>query len=130
MFRLIERAYGLAIAVLLTGVVFGLRELTPWAVAIGAFQLAHVASRASDAMSLSVQVRITSVLMLLAGAWPPLALVHGMLFVAVWTMLLTEYCVLSRCLSLAPWNRRTPLTRALVRQAFLSAPHEGGVLQG
>jgi hypothetical protein len=42
-------------------------------------------------------------------------------------VLVFDYCVLARLLSLLPWNRRAPLTRARLLATFLSPPVRGSV---
>ena len=44
-------------------------------------------------------------------------------------MVLVGYCPLARMLSLLPWNRRQPLSVALVRRTFLSAPVSGSIVE-
>jgi hypothetical protein len=43
-------------------------------------------------------------------------------------MVLVGYCPLARALSLLPWNRSQPLSAALVRRTFVSAPVRGSIV--
>ena len=47
-----------------------------------------------------------------------------------WAVVLADYCLLARCLSLLPWNRVSPPTRAEVVSTFLTPPAAGSVMQG
>jgi hypothetical protein len=40
-----------------------------------------------------------------------------------------DYCLLARTLSLMPWNRRQPLTLALVWRTYATPPVKGSILQ-
>lgn len=90
------------------------------AMALCAVQLAHVLLITGDVTSFPVQVRAAYVLMLLAGLWGPFQWIHWMLLAGTSARLLVGYCLLGRTLSLAPWNRRFPLTLPLIKRTFLS----------
>lgn len=120
--------YWLAMAVLLSAALAGLRPALAAAIGLGVVQTTHYWRRTGSARSFPVQVRACYLALLALGAWPPLAFVHWIQFVGTWTMVTVDYCFLARCLSLAPWNRRAPLSWALVRRTFLSPPYAGSVL--
>lgn len=91
------------------------------ALALCAVQLAHVLLITGDVTSFPVQVRAAYVLMLLAGfLWGPLRWIHWMLLAGTSARLVIGYCLLARTLSLAPWNRRLPLTGSLIARTFFS----------
>ena len=58
--------------------------------------------------------------MLIAGSWEPLQWIHWIQLAGTTARMLVGYGLLSRALSLAPWNRRGPLSFATMRLTFLS----------
>ena len=58
--------------------------------------------------------------MLIAGLWGPLKWIHWMQLVGTTARVLVGYCLLARTLSLAPWNRRQPLSWTVAARTFLS----------
>jgi hypothetical protein len=117
---------------LLTEVALG-ASLAGWkaglTVAIAVTTLAgiHLGLRARSPVALPVQVRAAYLGVLLLGSWPPLRALHWLQFAGTAVVLVFDYCVLARLLSLLPWNRHTPLTRARLRATFLSPPVRGSV---
>jgi hypothetical protein len=87
----------------------------------------HLGLRARSMVALPVQVRAAYLGVLLLGSWPPLRALHWMQLAGTAVVLVFDYCVLARLLSLLPWNRRAPLTRARLRATFLSPPVRGSV---
>ena len=96
----------------------------PWGVpltmGLGAIQIVHFRLRTGNVRSFPVQVRMTYLLLLALGLWPPMQWIHLMQVVGTSARVLAGYCLLARALSLAPWNRAEPLSAALVRRTFLS----------
>jgi hypothetical protein len=91
-------------------------------------QVWHFYRRQGSITALSVQVRITYLLLALLTIFP-------MMFWMIWPMLIGtiarvvfQYCFLARCLSLFPWNRTVPLTWKLVSWTFFSPPTNGSIL--
>src|SRR5512139_3676898 len=78
------------------------------------FQIAHVSRLTQDITAFPVQVRIAYLAMLVAGLWEPLQWIHWIQFVGTTARVLIGYCLLARAMSLAPWNRRLPLSLALI----------------
>ena len=97
-------------------------------------QLAHVVWLTCDITAFPVQVRSAYLGLLFAGLWGPLQWIHWMQFAGTTARILAGYCLLARALSLAPWNRRQPLTSGLLRRTFLSlqtsVPPCGEILRG
>ena len=97
-------------------------------------QLAHVVWLTRDITAFPVQVRSAYLGLLFAGLWGPLQWIHWMQFAGTTARILAGYCLLARALSLAPWNRRQPLTSGLLRRTFLSlqtsVPPCGEILRG
>lgn len=100
--------------------------LSGWTAGIGlamilcVVQLVHVAWLAQDVTAFPVQVRLVYLAMLIVGLWEPLHWIHWMQLAGTSFRVLIGYCFLARTLSLAPWNRRLPLTAPLVKRTFLS----------
>ena len=92
----------------------------PLAMGLCAIQILHFRTRTGSLTSFPVQVRMTYVLLLSLGLWPPLHWIHLMLVIGTSARVLSGYCLLARVLSLTPWNRAEPLSAALVRRTFLS----------
>src|SRR5512134_657507 len=78
--------------------------------------------------SLPMQVRIGYLGLLALGLWQPLAFLHWMQLAGTSALLVFDYCLLARTLSLMPWNRRVPLSSRLIRRTFLTPPVRGSVL--
>jgi hypothetical protein len=120
--------YWLATAILLAAYIAGLRSAIFLAIALTLLQLVHFGARYGDAAAFPVQVRAAYLGLLAAGLYPPLAFIHWVQLFGTWAMVLVGYCPLARALSLLPWNRRQPLSAALVRRTFLSPPTPGSIV--
>jgi hypothetical protein len=107
-----------------TGCPFGI-ALTA---ALTAWQVMHFAIRRRSLRHLEVQVRLLYLACLPVGLLPGGWSVVMVLFVGVNTLLITDYCLAARLLSLAPWNRDWPLTLARVRQVFFTPPKPGSII--
>ena len=115
------------------GLAVGLSGLEPVALhaclGLGAVQSAHYLHRERCLSAFPVQVRIAYALLLLLGHWQPLAFIHWIQLAGTTAMVAIDYCPLARLLSLAPWNRRRPLTLSLAWRTFVSPPVPGSILQ-
>lgn len=98
----------------------GRAEGIPLAMLVCAVQIAHVSRLAGSVTAFPVQVRIAYLAMLIAGWWGPLQWIHWIQLAGTTARVLVGYCLLARTLSLAPWNRRQPLSRALFARTFFS----------
>ncbi len=123
--------YWLATDLLLIAGVAGNRwGFTP-VIALGAVQAVHFLLRERSLVAFPVQVRVVYLGLLVAGLWGPLAFIHWIQLAGTTAVVTVGYCPLARMLSLLPWNRRAPLSWALVRHAVFSPPVEGSfVAQG
>lgn len=83
-------------------------------------QIGHVTWLTRDLAAFPVQVRVAYLAMLIAGLWGPLQWIHWMQLAGTTARVLVGYCLLARTLSLAPWNRRQPVSFALIRRTFVS----------
>ncbi len=120
--------YWLATVPLLAARFAGWEPALPLALTLTAVQLLHFRIRTGNARSFPVQVRTAYLALLIAGGWPPFAFLHAIQLVGTTAMVTVGYCPLARCVSLLPWNRRQPLTLALVQRTFLSPPVRGSIL--
>lgn len=116
-------ATGGALAAHLAGWAPGL----PVAMALTALRGIELTVRERSATAFPVQVRIGYLAILAAGSWPPLVFLHYLQLAGTIALLVFDYCPLARIVSLLPWNRRGPLTLALVRRTFFSRPVQGSV---
>jgi hypothetical protein len=98
------------------------------AVGLGVVQAVHFYARTERMGALPVQVRVTYLALLVAALWPPLALIHWLVFGGTLARVAFDYCPLARTLALMPWNRTQPLTLRLVRRAFVTPPFDGSIL--
>ena len=89
----------------------------------------HYLSRGHAPMSLPLQVRVAYLGFLFLGLWLPLSLLHWLQLAGTSALLAFDYCPLARALALMPWNRRMPLSAALIRRVFLTLPVRGSVLR-
>ncbi len=98
------------------------------AILMTAIQTPVIAITRSEVRSFPAQVRLAFMSMLVAGMWTPLSFLHWIQLFGLSSMLIFDYCFLARCLSLAPGNRRVPLTWKLVAETFFSAPVRGSFI--
>lgn len=118
----IKRLYWQLTALLLAAHFAGWAHAMPLAMALTAWQAAHVAWVRGTLWTLDVQVRIAYLALLVLGHAGPLWPIHVVQFVGVNALLVVDYCLLARLLVLMPWNRVEPLTARLVRQALFMPP--------
>ncbi len=113
---------------------FGLSAAIWLAMALCIVQIGHIVRLTRDVIAFPVQVRVAYLGLLFAGLWGPLQWIHWMQLAGTTARVLAGYCLLARALSLAPWNRRQPLTLGLLRRTFLSletaVPPCGEVFRG
>ncbi|MDR4471558.1 MAG: hypothetical protein MRJ92_02540 [Nitrospira sp.] len=83
-------------------------------------QIVHVLRLVRDVTAFPLQVRVAYAMLLAAGLWAPLQWVHIIQLIGTTARVLVGYCLLARTLSLAPWNRRQPLTWSMLRRTFFS----------
>lgn len=104
----------------------------PWGlhgvIALNAVQVAHSAcAQRGNWRSLELQVRLAYLGLLGLGTVPGLWPLHLIQFVGVNALLVADYCLLARLLTLLPWNRPLPLSWALVRRVLLMPPAPGPI---
>lgn len=127
MHTITKRLYWQLTALLLAIHVLQAPSALALAIALNALQVVHVALRRRSLRALDVQVRVAYLGLLLIGTFPGLWPIHVVQFVGVNALLVADYCLLARLLTLLPWNRPRPLSAALVRDVLLTPPAPGPI---
>jgi hypothetical protein len=127
--RDIKWRYWAATTLLLAAGLAGIESALFLAVALTAVQALHFALRERSLRAFPVQVRVGYLAILACALWGPLRWLYPLALAGTSANVLFGYCVLARCLSLLPWNRRQPLSFDLLRRTFLTPPVEGGILR-
>lgn len=99
-------------------------------IALNAVQTIHYLIRERRFLAFPVQVRATYLGMLVLAQWSPFYFLYWIQFIGTIAMVTVGYCLLARCLSLLPVNRKEPLSWNLVKRTFFSPPVSGNILQG
>jgi hypothetical protein len=124
----LKRLYWQLTALLLTTHFAGWSGGLPAVVALSGVQLAHVAiARCGQWRALDVQVRLAFFALLGLGTLPGMAWLHPMQFAGVNAVLVADYCLLARLLTLLPWNRQQALGWRFVRRVLLLPPAPGPI---
>jgi hypothetical protein len=121
--------YWLMAAGLLTANAYGWTRAFPLAIGLTVFQVLYFTIRTRSIRSFPVQVRLGYLLLLLIAAPHECRFICWIPTIGTWVMVLFGYCAMARTISLAPWNRATPLSGTLFRRTFLSAPVRGSFLR-
>lgn len=100
------------------------------AIALTVVQLFHFALRERSFVAFPVQVRLGYLLLLLVALPRSLQWIYWLPLVGTWAQVLFGYCLMARAVSLLRWNRKQPLSLALLKRTFISAPVRGNILQG
>lgn len=104
----------------------------PWAIAAAMFLSAAMALyyflRLRRVRPFPVQLRLAFLGVLLIGLLPAMFWLYYVALVGMTVRVTVGYCLLSRLLGLAWFNRSEPLTFSLLRRQFLSPP-SGGLLR-
>lgn len=130
MYREISWWYWSVTTILLFSGLAGQPEGYWLAIALSALQIVHFRLRDHSFAAFPVQVRVAYTAMLVVFLWGPLNVLYWIPAIGTLAQVLFGYCTLARCLSLMPWNRREPMSTALLLRTFLSRPVRGSVMQG
>ena len=122
--------YWAATTLLLIGVVSGIEYSLEAVIALNAIQVIHFILREKSLVAFPVQVRITYFGLLFLAQAPFMFWIFWWQLIGTAAMVLFQYCFLARVMSLMPWNLKQPLTIAVIKQTFFSAPAQGNILQG
>ena len=90
------------------------------AIGLSVMQLVHFSWREQSWTSFPAQVRLAYLGLLLLGLWPFFGWVHWIQLIGTTARVTVGYCLLSRMLSLLPWNRIEPLSAGLVHRTFFT----------
>jgi hypothetical protein len=100
----------------------------PLAWMLSGLQVVHSAlARRGNGPSLELQVRLVFFGLLALGTLPGLRPLHLLQFAGLNAIVVADYCVLARLLTLLPWNRSVPLSWALVGRVLLLPPAPGPI---
>jgi hypothetical protein len=122
--------YWAVTTLLLIGVVTGIDYSLEAVITLNAIQVFHFLLREKNLVAFPVQVRITYFGLLFLAQAPFMFWIFWWQLIGTAAMVLFQYCFLARLLSLLPWNLKEPLTLAVIKRTFFSAPIQGNVLQG
>jgi hypothetical protein len=125
---LVTRLYWQFSALLLACHLVGWHHGLPLVIALNVVQALHVGWVRRGWRALDAQVRLAFLGLLIVGLIPPAGIVHAAQLIGVTAILVADYCLLARLLSLLPWNRQEPLGWALVRRALFTPPAPGAVV--
>lgn len=124
----VKRLYWQLTALLLMAHFTGWAHGLPAAIALNGLQAAHFAFvRCGHWRALDLQVRVVYLALLGAGTLPGLGWLHLVQFVGVNAMVVVDYCLLARLLTLLPWNRPQPLSWAFACRVLLLPPAPGPI---
>jgi hypothetical protein len=121
-FRDADTWYWALIALLLGGALSGCPLGLVPVLAVSLVQTLHALLRHGRPHAFAVQVRVSFLMLVLAGFWMPLGLMHVMQMLAVLALLVFDYCPLARFLSLMPWNRPSRPGLRDVAEALFKPP--------
>jgi hypothetical protein len=125
--KAVVRLYWQLTALLLAARFAGWNSGLPLVLLLNLGQSLHFIAWRRSLRAFDVQVRLAYLAMLIVGSigrlWPILLIQ----FLGVNALLVADYCPLARMLVLLPWNRRVPLTAALLRWLVLSPPAPGAI---
>ena len=109
-------------AVLLAFGISGHPESFLVAIALSVMQTFFFLNRERAFAAYSVQIRVAYAALLLVAFVPELRWLYWAPMVGTLARVLFGYCLLSRLLSLMPWNRHEPITFDLLRRTLLPPP--------
>jgi hypothetical protein len=124
----LKRLYWQLTALLLAAHFAGCSSSLDAAIALSGVQVAHVAILSGGQWrALDLQVRLVFFALLGVGTLPGMEWLHLLQFAGINGVLVADYCLLARLLSLLPWNRSHALSWALVRRVLLLPPTPGSI---
>jgi hypothetical protein len=123
----VKRLYWQLTALLLAASFAGWAPGLPLVLLLNLGQALHFIARRRSLRAFDVQVRLAYLAVLILGSIGRLSPILVIQFIGVNALLVADYCPLARMLVLLPWNRRVPLTAALLRWLVLSPPAPGAV---
>ena len=122
-----QRLYWLAIVLSMAAHFAGAPGAMPLALGVAGLQTVHALAATRQGSHLSVQVRAVFLALLCIGLLPHLGPLHVLMVVGTGVLLVTDYCLLARLLSLLPWNRHEPISIDLLRRLLSTPPARGPI---
>jgi hypothetical protein len=95
------------------------------AVLVSAVNLCHMIIKQHSVTVFPVQVRFAYLGLLLLGLIPGWQVLYWLPLVGTTALLVFDYCLLARVLSLMPWNRAYKISYVDVYNTFISPPTAG-----
>ena len=92
---------------------------------LSSWQVFHYYIEEEALSAFRVQVRLGYVLIAVVAFQEPLRALYLIPLFGTWANVLFGYCPLGRMLTLAPWNRREPLSADLLRRTISTPPTRG-----
>jgi len=99
------------------------------AILVTALHSIYFLVRSTGNNSFPLQVRFVYLGLLILGQLPYCQWINWIQLFGTTALLTVDYCPLARLLSLAPWNRRQPLSWNLFTKAIFTPPVNGSILQ-
>lgn len=119
----LSRRYWTLTALVLAGALLGRTPaLVPPLIALTLAQSLQFGVMHGSWRSPAAQTRVGYAVLLAAGLWPALEIVHWLQLAGTLSSITLDYCPMARIVSLLPWNRVEPLTPGLVARTFLALP--------
>ncbi len=110
MYRKISCRYWLITVGLIAAGLAGLAVGFYLAISLCTVQVWHFAVLKRSMSAFPVQVRLAYMVLLVCGLWESLRFLYWIQLIGTSAMVLVDYCVIGRILSLMPWNLREPLS--------------------
>lgn len=117
-----EAYWTLLAACLAVWLIGGVQIALICALGLGGIQLVHFGLRHGSPAAFPVQVRAAYLLLLLLGTLDALRWIHWIQLAGTSAVITVDYCPLARMMSLMPWNRRRPLSGALILSTLFTPP--------
>lgn len=127
MFPTLQHALWQLTALALVADLAGWPQGLAWAIALTALHTLASGVLQRSATNLAMQVRVLYLAMLLVGMLPAMRWMHVVQCAGLVVRLVWDYCLAARLLTLLPWNRDVPLTRALAWWVFTAPPAPGAI---
>lgn len=96
---------------------------------LSAIQTAYYFRKMQSWSHYAVQVRLAYTLLMQVSFPPFMQWLYWLPAVGTLALITVGYCLLSRTLSVMPWNRTEPLSFDFLRRAFLTPPVAGRLLE-
>jgi len=114
------------------GLLIGSLAGWPWdiypAIALTSIQTVHYLVRERRIAAFPVQVRLSYLLLLVLGMYPPLGFIHWIQLAGTTAVVMVGYCPLARIMVLMSWNRRRQFAAELIWNTIISPPVAGSVM--